>query len=151
MYDKRRERFFMGIRLSIEGAETITLGEHSIMTCHFITDTPNDSNARSTDVVNTIELTGRILTAVDGDGADDTMKIAKWSCVRAESSDSYRKATVEIVSANQIVRKVFFPNAFVVDYTENYGDTEGVGEFKLVIRQKKDKFEFTTIDGGFSF
>ncbi|MCI8806137.1 MAG: membrane-associated protease 1 [Clostridiales bacterium] len=141
----------MGIRLKIEGAETISLDEHSIMTCKFITDTPDDSNARSTDVVNTLELTGRIITAVNGEVADDTMKIAKWSCVRAESSDSYRQATVEIVSANQIVRKVFFPNAFVVDYTEHYGDTEGVGEFKLVIRQKKDKFELTTIDGGYAF
>lgn len=141
----------MGIRLTIEGAETISLNEHSIMTCQFLTDTPDDSNARSTDVVNTLVLTGKILTAVDGDVSDDTMKIAKWSCVRAESADSYRQATVEIVSANQIVRKVFFPNAFVVDYSESYGDTEGVGEFKLVIRQKKDKFELTTIEGGYSF
>ena len=141
----------MGIRLTIEGAETISLDEHSIQSCKFITDTPDDSNARSTDVVNTMILTGRILTAVDGDAADDTMKIAKWSVVRAESSDSYRKATVEIVSANQIVRKVHFPNAFVVDYQESYGDTEGIGEFTLVIRQKKDKFELTTIDGGYFF
>ena len=141
----------MGIRLTIEGAETISLDEHSIQSCKFITDTPDDSNARSTDVVNTMILTGRILTAVDGDAADDTMKIAKWSVVRVESSDSYRKATVEIVSANQIVRKVHFPNAFVVDYQESYGDTEGIGEFTLVIRQKKDKFELTTIDGGYSF
>ena len=141
----------MGIRLTIEGAESISLDEHSIETCKFITDTPDDSNARSTDVVNTMILTGRILTAVDGDAADDTMKIAKWSVVRAESSDRYRKATVEIVSANQIVRKVHFPNAFVVDYQERYGDTEGIGEFTLVIRQKKDKFELTTIDGGYSF
>ena len=141
----------MGIRLTIEGAETISLDEQSIQGCKFITDTPDDPNARSTDVVNTMILTGRILTAVDGDAADDTMKIAKWSVVRAESSDSYRKATVEIVSANQIVRKVHFPNAFVVDYQESYGDTEGIGEFTLVIRQKKDKFELTTIDGGYSF
>lgn len=141
----------MGIRLKIEGAETINLGEHSIMTCQFETDTPDDSNARSTDVVNTLILTGKIITAVNGEAADDTMKIAKWSCVRAENADSYRKATVEILAANQIVRKVHFPNAFVVDYTERYGDTEGVGEFKLVIRQKKDKFELTTIDGGYGF
>ena len=141
----------MGIRLTIEGAESISLDEHSIQTCKFITDTPDDSNARSTDVVNTMILTGRILTAVDGDAADDTMKIAKWSVVRAESADSYSKATAEIVSANQIVRKAHFPNAFVVDYQERYGDTEGIGEFTLMIRQKKDKFELTTIDGGYSF
>ncbi|WP_058486183.1 hypothetical protein [Defluviitalea phaphyphila] len=140
----------MGLRLKIEGAETIELNEHNIKTCEFYTDTPDDSNARSTDVVNTIKITGKILTAVDGEPADDTMKIAKWSMVRAESADSYRKATVEVIVANQVVRKIHFPNAFIVDYTERYGDTEGVGEFDLTIRQKKDKFEFTTIDGGYS-
>lgn len=141
----------MGIKLKIEGLETIELNEHSIMTCKFLTNTPDDSNARSTDVVNTMILTGKILTAVDGETSDDTKKLATWSCVRAENADSYRRATVEIVSANQIVRKVYFPNAFVVGYEERYGDTEGVGEFSLTIRQKKDKFEFTTIDGGYGF
>lgn len=140
----------MGIRLKIEGAETIELTEYSINKCKFVTDTPDDSNARSTDVVNTIILSGKILTAVDGEAADDTMKIAKWSCVRAENADCYRKATIEVLSASQIVRKVHFPNAFVVDYTEHYGDTEGVGEFTLTIRQKKDKFELTTIEGGYA-
>ena len=61
----------MGIRLTIEGAETISLDEHSIKSYKFLTDTPDDSDARSTDVVNTLELTGKILTAVDGDAADE--------------------------------------------------------------------------------
>ncbi|MNC71413.1 hypothetical protein D3C75_1223340 [compost metagenome] len=55
-----------------------------------------------------------------------------------------------MIAADQVVRKIHFPNAFVVDYTERYGDTEGVGEFTLYIKQKKDKTEFTKIDGGFS-
>ncbi len=139
----------MGIRMKIEGVETIELNEHSIKTCQFITDTPDDSNARSTDVVNTVVLTGKILTAVDGEVADDTLKIAKWSCVRAELADSYRKFTVQIIAANQVVRQVHFPNAFVVDYKEKFGHEEGTGTFELVVRQKKDKFEFTEISGGF--
>jgi len=139
----------MGLRLNIEGADTIFLDEHSIIACKFVTDTPDDSNARSTDVVNTMIIDGKILTAVDGQIADDTMKIAKWSCVRAEVADSYRRATIEVVVADQIVRKVHFPNAFVVDYTEHYFDTEGAGTFHLVIRQKKDRFDYTTIEGGY--
>lgn len=139
----------MGLRLKIEGAETIELNEHSITSAKFITDTPDDSNARSTDVVNTLDIEGRILTPVDGEVADDTMKIAKWSVVRAESADSYRKATITVIAADQVVRTIYFPNAFVVDYTEHYFDTEGVGTFHLVIRQKKDKFELTTIEGGY--
>lgn len=139
----------MGISLRIEGAENIYLGEHSIQTCKFITETPDDSNARSTDVVNTIRITGKILTALDGIPVDDTMKLARWSMVRAENADSYRKVTVDMVIANQVVRKVHFPNAFVVGYEEQYGDTEGVGEFVLTVRQKKDLFEKTTVEGGY--
>ena len=141
----------MALRLLIEGVDTINLGEHNIETCVFMTDTPDDSNARSTDVVNTLKITGKILTAVDGAMADDTQKIAEWSLVRAESADSYRRVTVEMFYANQIVRKVHFPHAFVVDYEERYGDTEGVGQFVLTVRQKKDKFEATTIEGGYDF
>ena len=141
----------MGIRLLIEGADTIRLDEHSIQKCRFMTDTPDDSNARSTDVVNTIQLTGKILTAVDGLPVDDTMKIAKWSLVRAENADSYRKVSVETVYANQVVRKFILPHAFVVDYDERYGDTEGVGEFTLTVRQKKDLFDKCEIEGGYEF
>lgn len=140
----------MGIRVKIEGAETIELTEYSVKTCVFSTDTPDDSNARSTDVANTVVLTGKILTATDGDVADDTMKIATWSCVKAEDADSYRKATIQIIAGSQIVRQVFFPNAFVVDYKESFGDEYGDGAFELVIRQKKDKFTATEISGGFN-
>ncbi|MCL2593203.1 MAG: membrane-associated protease 1 [Defluviitaleaceae bacterium] len=139
----------MGLRLKIEGADAITLDEHSIISCDFMTDTPDDSNARSSDVVNTMIIRGKILTAVDGKPADDTMKISKWSLVRAEVADSYRKATIEVVVASQIVRKVHFPQAFIVDYTEKYFDTEGAGTFELTIRQKKDLFDLTTVEGGY--
>jgi len=139
----------MGISLRIEGVENIFLGEHSIQSCVFMTDTSDDSNARSTDVVNTVRITGKILTALDGFPVDDTMKLARWSMVRAENVDSYRKVTIDTVLANQVVRKVYMPNAFVVGYEERYGDTEGVGEFILTVRQKKDLFEGTTVQGGY--
>jgi hypothetical protein len=94
-------------------------------------------------------IEGKILTAFGGKGPDDTIKIAKWSCVRAEVADSYREITLEVVVASQVVRKIHFPHAFVVDYDEHYFDTEGVGTFVLKVRQKKDKFDLTTIEGGF--
>jgi len=139
----------MGLRLNITGADTIILDEHSLVSAKFLTDTPDDSNARSTDVVNTMRIEGKILTPVGGVIADDTMKIAKWSVVRAEVADSYREATLEVIVADQVVRKIFFPHAFVVDYDEHYFDTEGVGTFLLTIRQKKDKFDLTEIEGGY--
>jgi hypothetical protein len=139
----------MGLWLKIEGADTVLLDERSILSCDFKTETPDDCNARSTDVVNTIKITGRILTALDGVPVDDTMKIAKWSLVRAESADSYRKLEIKMMLANQVIREIKMENAFVVGYEEHYGDAEGVGTFTLVARQKKDLFVGTTIEGGF--
>ncbi|UPK42432.1 membrane-associated protease 1 [Paenibacillus pabuli] len=139
----------MGFVLKVEGSETIELGMDNIRTVVYDTDTPDDSNARSTDVGATLRISGKIITATDGDNADDTMKLALWSLVPAEKADCYRKVTLEVVAADQVVRKIYLPNAFVVDYTERFGDTEGVGEFSLFIKQKKDKTEFTKIEGGF--
>ncbi|MEK3788652.1 MULTISPECIES: hypothetical protein [Paenibacillus] len=139
----------MGFRLKVEGQETIELGLDNIKTVVYDTDTPDDSNARSTDVGSTLRISGKIITATDGDSADDTMKLALWSLVPAEKADCYRKATLEVIAADQVVRKIYFPNAFVVDYNESFGDEEGVGTFSLYIKQKKDKTELATIDGGY--
>ncbi|MMZ57274.1 hypothetical protein D1872_191940 [compost metagenome] len=92
---------------------------------------------------------GNIMTATDGDKADDTLKLALWSLVPAEKADCYRKLTLEVIAANQVVREVVFPNAFVVDYKESYGDTEGVGQFELYVKQKKDKTELAKLNGGY--
>lgn len=140
----------MGFRVKIEGAETIDLSIESVETVKVTTDTPKDSNARSKDVGSTITITGKILTAVDGDPFDSTRQMGLWSLVPAEKADCYRKITVEVITADQIIRKITYPNAFVVDYKENFGDTEGIGTFTLVARQKKDKLTAVTIEGGYS-
>ncbi|HBF39866.1 MAG TPA: membrane-associated protease 1 [Firmicutes bacterium] len=140
----------MAFKLKVEGGETIELGKDNIITAVYKTDTPDDSNARSTDVSTQLTIVGRIITATDGDQADDTLKLATWSLIPAVKADSYRKVTMEVLVAGQVVRKIFFPNAFVVDYTEDFGADEGVGTFNLVVRQKKDKVDATKIEGGYA-
>lgn len=141
---------FMGFRLTIEGQnETISLGMDNITTAHFKSDTPDDSNARATDLGSIMEVAGKIITPVDGE-PDDTMKLATWSQVSAEKADAYRNVILEVIAGDQVVRKVTFPNAFVVDYTEDFGHTEGIGTFNLFIKQKKDKNELVTIEGGYA-
>ena len=56
----------------------------------------------------------------------------------AEVADAYRHATLEVISAGQMVRKFEMPNAFVVDYVETFGNQEGTGTFLLKIKQKKE-------------
>lgn len=140
----------MGFRVKIEGAETIDLSIESVENVKLKTDTPEDTNARSKDVGSTMVISGKILTALDGDIFDSTRQMGVWSLVPAEKADSYRKVTVEVISADQIIRKITYPNAFVVDYKEHFGDTEGIGTFELTVRQKKDKLAAVTIEGGYS-
>ncbi|MGM0509122.1 MAG: membrane-associated protease 1, partial [Fusobacteriota bacterium] len=113
------------------------------------TDTPDDSNARATDVGAILTVTGKIITPVEGE-PDDTQKIALWSLVNAEKADAYRKTTLQVIAGDQVVRKINFPNSFVVDYTETYGDSSGAGEFNLVLKQKKDKNDLVAIEGGYA-
>lgn len=140
----------MAFRFKVEGGENIELSNDNIITAVYKTDTPDDSNARSTDVGSELKIIGRIITATDGDQADDTLKLTLWSLVPAVKVDSYRKVTLEVIIAGQVVRKVYFPNAFVVDYTEDFGADEGVGTFNLLIRQKKDKNDLVKIEGGYA-
>ncbi|MFO7820110.1 MAG: membrane-associated protease 1 [Halanaerobacter sp.] len=140
----------MGFRLTIEGqSETIKLGMENINDVSYEADTPNDSNARATDLSTILVISGKILAAVDGE-PDQTKKLSLWSLVSAEKADAYRNAVLEVIAGDQVVRKVTFPNAFVVDYTEDFGHTEGVGTFMLVIKQKKDKLPAVAIDGNYA-
>ncbi|MCT4584555.1 MAG: membrane-associated protease 1 [Peptostreptococcaceae bacterium] len=139
----------MGFRLKVEGPGVIELNKESIQTVKLKTDLPIDSNARTKDLGSTMTITGKILTAVDGEPFDSTRQLGLWSLVPAEKADCYRKVTLDVISADQIVRSINYPNAFVVDYKESFGDEEGVGTFELIIRQKKDKLANVTIEGGY--
>ena len=67
-----------------------------------------------------------------------------------ENADCYRKVTIEVIASSQMIRKYTYPNAFVVDYREDYGDLEGVGTFTLIMKQKKDKMAQISVEGGYS-
>lgn len=141
----------MGFNLKIKGKnEEITLGMDNITTVKYISDTPDDSNARASDLGVVLEVNGKIITPVNGEEADDTKKMAKWSLVPAESSDAYRELSLEVISGSVVVRKIDLPNAFILDYTEDYNDKGGVGEFKAIFKQKKEKIETVTIEGGYA-
>ena len=140
----------MGLRMKIEGSESISLVETSITGIKFGADIPHDSNARSTDLGSTVLVEGKILAAVGGEAADDTGKIARWSLVPAENSDCYRNVEITVISASQIVRQITVPQAFVVGYEEDFTDATGAGTFRLLMKQKKDKMANLKFEGGFA-
>lgn len=141
----------MGFRLNVKGqGEEILLEKESILDVKYISETPDDSNARATDLGVILELKGKILAATNGEAADNTRKLAQWSLIPAESSDAYRHATLEVISAGQMVRKIDMNNVFVVDYIETFGDQAGTGTFTLKIKQKKEKVKEVAIEGGYA-
>ena len=150
-FKKTRKNIIFIFRLNVKGQnEEILLDKESILDVRYISETPDDSNARATDLSVILEIKGKILAAAGGDTEDDTRKVAKWSLVPSESSDAYRQASLEIISAGQMVRKIDMTNVFVVDYIEEYGNQAGTGTFTLKIKQKKEKVKEVAIEGGYA-
>lgn len=117
-----------------------------IASATFCSDTPDDSNARSQDLSNTLLVRGRILTAND---AEQTKLLAEWANLPQIEKDCYREVTLKVKAAGKTMREINFSHAFVVDYQEDFFDTEGVGTFEIKLRQKKDMLESVKIEGNY--
>ncbi|MCI8823890.1 MAG: membrane-associated protease 1 [Lachnospiraceae bacterium] len=140
----------MSLRVTVNGANSFEVAKECVQKVKFRTDIPLDSNARTKDVGCTLEISGKILVATDGDPFDSTLQMGKWSMVPAEDAAAYRQVEVEIVSAGIVERKYSFPRAFVIDYKEDFSNSDGTGQFTIVIKQKKDKLDAIEIEGGYA-
>lgn len=140
----------MGFKVKIEGKETIQLGVETVEKVTFITDTPNDSNARSTDLGLGLLITGKIRAGLGG-VADETIKIPTWALVPAEDANCYGKVTVDVISGGKVVREIVMDTAYIISYNEIFGDESGVGTFELFVRQKKDMNTTVQYQGGFAY
>lgn len=139
----------MGFRLKIDGSGPVNLNEECVTNVEFISEIPQDSNARATDNGAALKIWGKMLFSLGAESQDGTLNLAKWSVIPSENPDSYRTVKVEAVAAGQTVRQYTLPNAFVMDYLEELDDETGVGTFYLHVKQKKDLTKRTTIEGGF--
>lgn len=140
----------MSFVVKIDGQDSFEISKECVKSVKVTTDIPLDSNARTKDVGATMTITGKILAALDGDVADSTRQLAQWSTVPAEKADCYRKVTADYIAGSIVERKYTFPNAFVVDYKEEFTDAEGTGTFTLVLKQKKDKIAAVAVEGNYA-
>lgn len=67
----------MSLKVTIEGQGSFEVAKECVKKVVYKTDIPLDSNARTKDVGSTLEISGKILTATDGDPFDST---ARWGC-----------------------------------------------------------------------
>lgn len=140
----------MGFKVKIEANETIQLGLETVEKVIFDTDTPNDSNARSTDLGMGVTIIGKIRANIAG-VADETVKLPTWALVPAEDAKCYGKVTVDVIAGGKAVRQIVLDTAYVVAYNETFGDESGVGTFTLQLKQKKDMNSTVSYQGGFAY
>lgn len=134
----------MPIKVKIAGGIEL---EKCLTSVRLNVDTSDDLDARTTDIANTMEISGKIDVEYES-----TVGLYSWSLIKPNNSNKdevYRNVEVEITSVkdDSLIRKVVFPEAFVVDYSEGYSNEEGVGIFRLFLKQKKDNNEVVNVSG----
>ena len=135
--------------LKITGkSKTIEVDEKHIIDMEYSVTTPDDSNARSTDVIYKLTVTGRIIPEIGGSSGERILDIEHWSRVQ-HGVDLYRDVEAGYTAEGFTVRKYHLNKGFVQDYYENYDDQNGTGRFFLEICQKKDGNSFVAVEGGF--
>ena len=139
----------MGFRLKVTGGKDIELNEGIITGVNFLSETPDATNARSTDLGVVMKISGRINFSLGAEVEDSTVELANWALMPSDQANCYRNVQVQVVSGGQIVRQYTYPNAFVMDYMEDLNDEEGVGTFELLLKQKKDLTDKVELKGNF--
>lgn len=138
----------MGFKLKVSGGPgSIELDETIVTSIRMISDTPDDSNARSNDLGIGLEVKGRIIAEeING---DQTLSLSKWSVIPVEDATCYGQVQADYIHAGVTVRSITMPNAFVVSYKEHFDNDTGVGYFDMLLRQKKDRNKDYTCTGNF--
>ena len=139
----------MGFRVKITGGKDVEFNESVITSVQFLSETPEASNARSNDLGVTLKITGRINFSLGAEIEDSTVELDNWALMPSDQADCYREVQVQVVNGGQIIRQYTYPNAFVMGYSENLNDDEGVGQFELIVKQKKDLTEKVELKGNF--
>jgi len=163
----------MGFRLTVDGSSKIEFKEDALTQVEFLSNTPSgghsfgkgrdglslqtidygdkpgSGNARATDVGLGVKIWGRINFSLGAELEDATVTMANWALQPSDQAEAYRKAVIQVVASGQVVREYTLPNAFIVEYSEDLDDEEGVGHFYVHLRQKKDLNPKVELKGGF--
>jgi len=139
----------MGFRLKVTGGKDIEMNETILTAVNFISETPENANARSTDLGVILKIAGRINFSLGAQLADATVDVAAWALMPSDKAECYRNVQIQVVNGGQIVRQYTYPNAFVMDYMEDLNDEEGVGTWTLLLKQKKDLTDKVELKGNF--
>lgn len=120
--------------------------DHKVITgVEFGVISPEDVDAKGAILCTCIKLTGNILNT----SGEQTIGLATWATDDNQTTYEYKKVSVTYNHDNATVRQYILPQAFVVDYREEFGDHSGNGTFEIVMNQKRQYIEETEVNGGF--
>lgn len=88
-----------------------------------------DFHSMRTDTAKSMIIKGKI------DTDEGTANLYKWAMIPGSDSSCYKEVTVELIKDSQLMRKVSFSKAFVVDYSEDYSNHVSAGSFTLYVKQ----------------
>lgn len=123
------------IRIHQENGD-IFLDQHTIKKVTFkISTAEQDVKDRSANLFNSVEVIGSITPETK----DETRKLILWAMDKLHSK-VYREMSIILRANGEVLRTYAMNKVFCIDYTEEF-NSQGAGEFTLVVAQRKDNLE----------
>lgn len=135
----------MKYEVKISGPVSVELSADEVTGVKFLSDSPDDANARSSELTLSATVEGKVLFDALSDVQSD--KLAAWAVKDHEDESDY--ATVEITCTGadaSIARKVTLTSAFLAAYNESFTSNSSIGRFKAVFKQVKTKNAAFTVE-----
>lgn len=135
----------MKYEVKISGPVNVELSADEVTGVKFLSDSPDDANARSSQLTLSATVEGKILYDALTDVQSD--KLAAWAVKNHEDETEY--ATVEITcigAAASTARRVTLTAAFLAEYKESFNGNRSIGNFKAVFKQVKTKNAAFTVE-----
>lgn len=137
-------RFYLKFE-ELRGDKTIELKE--IDSARFEYDSPDDAREKASTSNMTLIVTGAISDETDG---VTLALINEWVKLEGQEAGAYCKVTLKVIGTEgRCVREYVFPQAFAVDYFEEFAQSNGTGNFTMKIRQRREKLANTQFLGGY--
>ncbi|MBQ3544192.1 MAG: hypothetical protein IJA34_04305 [Lachnospiraceae bacterium] len=135
----------MKYEVKISGPVNIELSADEVTGVKFLSDSPNDANARSSELTLSATVEGKILydalTEVQSD------QLAAWAVKDHEEESDYATVEITCTGANaSVARKVTLTSAFLAAYNESFNGNSSIGRFKAVFKQVKTKNSAFTVE-----
>lgn len=135
----------MKYEVKISGPVSVELSADEVTGIKFSSDSPDDANARSSELTLSATVEGKIL--YDALSAVQSDLLAAWAVKDHETESDYATVEITCIGANaSVARKVTLTSAFLAAYNESFNGNSSIGRFKAVFKQVKTKNSAFTVE-----